>query len=952
MRYFTPFLIIPFAALVQSFGFAQDPPGIKWQQIQTDHYQIIFPEELSEEGNRVANTMEHVHQGISQSLEGKHRKIPILLSNRSVIPNGFVGQAPWMSEWYNIPLMVKEMGNTEWYRDLAVHEGRHMVQTNYMNRGVSRVLGLVFGEATQSLYTRFLVPGWYWEGDAVGIETAFTHSGRGRSAYFNRTARALILEGKQFNYRQALYGSFKEDYPGHYELGYYLTRHLKHEYGKDAWPEIIGGTMHWPFTLNPIFPFSRAMKKTTGSTLPQIYRETFFNLEKYWSQRLDQTEESPAEILSPQTKIKTNYLYPAMTPKGEVIALKTGLGDVPTLIKIVGGKETILTKLPSSVNLFGYHSNGRQAVWSAYDPDKRWTKLSWANIRLYDLETDQVRIITTKKRLFNPNISKDGQRITAITFSENRQCLLVILNAKTGAIIDQVEAPNGGLIMFPSWSKDGRKIVFTAQKYDGRAIYIYQPEKKQFETVKAESWMESFKPIFFRDFVIYESPLNGIDQLVAIHRTSQQEYQVTSRKFGASNAMITQDGRLLFNDYSSLGDAVALMDLSPNEWQKIPPGVKNPIQIPGGTNSASVYDDPIPNRVYEVVDYTPSANIFNFHSRYIFDDDLNPTLGVQSDNILGTMTFSGEMSYNQNEKTSTKRIKGTYKGYYPIFDFELSFGNRNVEFGPFTQKMENTNDTIQFKVNEKWRELTYDFGMTLQLKNQKKGITTQYAYSKVGTKYTRRSNTFYHFNFLKIPPNVRVTDSKKVSERDGTIIPVYIESGMISIDEKAPRDLGNPGWQIYGYLGGMPFGGLWQGQQSSLRFQHGMRGFGKHHFVSSLFQYERNKGDYVIPSKVPFPYGYKWHAFDSIWRVKIKYRMPLLYPDWSLPFGVSYLKRIQAGAFIDRATINDREAMLAIGAGITFETGGFFDIKFPLPITINYYYHPNTGKSGIRLDFE
>jgi hypothetical protein len=44
--------------------------------------------------------------------------------------------------------------------------------------------------------------------------------------------------------------------------------------------------------------------------------------------------------------------------------------------------------------------------------------------------------------------------------------------------------------------------------------------------------------------------------------------------------------------------------------------------------------------------------------------------------------------------------------------------------------------------------------------------------------------------------------------------------------------------------------------------------------------------------------------------------------------------------------------MMAVGGGITFESAGFFDIKFPIPFTINYYYQPETGKSGIQLDFE
>ncbi len=953
MWYLNQFSINSSLLVLISFIFAQDPPGIEWKQIQTDHYRIIFPVELTPEGNRVANAMEHIHGGISESLAGKHRKIPILLSNRGAVPNGFVTQAPWMSEWYNVPLMRKEMGSTEWYRDLALHEGRHMVQTDFMNSGVNRFLGLVFGEGTQSLYTGFLVPSWYWEGDAVGIETNLTQSGRGRTSFFSRTSRGLLMAGQQFDYRQAFYGSYKEDYPGHYELGYFLTSHVKREFGKNAWQEIIRGTMRWPFTINPVFPLSRSMKKTTGLSLIQNYHDTFNDLEKFWSQQLDQVDESPAEIRSPATKIKTSFLYPALTPKGEIIALKNGLGDVPTLVKIVNGEEKELTKISSSANVFGFHTNGRQAVWSAYDPDKRWTKRSWANIRVFDIETGITRIITSKKRLYNPNISRDGKQITAVSFSATRQCQLVIIDSGTGEIMDRKEAPNGGLIMFPSWSEDGLEIVLTSQKFDGRAIYIYHTKNRQFETLKTESWMEVFKPVFYKNFVIYESPIQGIDNMVAIHRGDKREFQVTARKIGAYNPFVTYDNRLLFNDYSFRGDAVALMALNPDQWLEIPSSRENPIQGPYGNLVAeSIFDKPFPNDSHQISDYKPSANIFNFHSRYIFDNEFNPTLGIQSDNILGTVSIGGELIFNQNEETKTTKIKGVYRSLYPILEFELGFGDRNVRYGPFTQWVENINDSVTFSVNEKWHESVFDFGGTLPLKNQKMGIRTRYTYAKIGAKYTHRANTFYHYNFSKIPPKVRVKDKEEQKDRNGSTMPLYIESGMIIIDEKSPRDLGNSGWQFYSYLGGAPFGGLRKGRQISMRIQHGRRGLGKHHFISSLFQYEKNEGDYIFPAKVTFPYGYNWYMSDSIWRVKAKYRMPLLYPDWVLPFGVSYLKRIQAGVFVDKVSVKGQESMLAIGAGITFETGGFFDVKFPIPITINYYYHPNSGKSGIQLDFE
>ena len=48
--------------------YGQDPPSIKWNQINTENYQLIFPRELNQEGLRVANTLEHVHSAINKTL--------------------------------------------------------------------------------------------------------------------------------------------------------------------------------------------------------------------------------------------------------------------------------------------------------------------------------------------------------------------------------------------------------------------------------------------------------------------------------------------------------------------------------------------------------------------------------------------------------------------------------------------------------------------------------------------------------------------------------------------------------------------------------------------------------------------------------------------------------------------------------------------------------------------
>ena len=72
-----------------------------------------------------------------------------------------------------------------------------------------------------------------------------------------------------------------------------------------------------------------------------------------------------------------------------------------------------------------------------------------------------------------------------------------------------------------------------------------------------------------------------------------------------------------------------------------------------------------------------------------------------------------------------------------------------------------------------------------------------------------------------------------------------------------------------------------------------------------------------------------------------------------LLWGVSYLKRVQGKLFIDGMdTDQSNNLQMSIGTGFIFDLGGFFDIVFPLSISLNYYYQPQTGNGGIQFEFE
>jgi hypothetical protein len=150
----------------QIFSAEQNPPSIKWLQINSTNFQIIYPTELEIEAQRMANTLEHVVGAVSKSLNTKPRKISILLQNQSLISNGFVQLAPRRSEFFTTS--PQNIDFQDWLNSLAIHELRHVVQFDKLNPNLKAPF---FEELALAIFGISLPP-WFFEGDAVGIETA------------------------------------------------------------------------------------------------------------------------------------------------------------------------------------------------------------------------------------------------------------------------------------------------------------------------------------------------------------------------------------------------------------------------------------------------------------------------------------------------------------------------------------------------------------------------------------------------------------------------------------------------------------------------------------------------------------------------------------------------------------------------------------------------------------
>ena len=194
-------------------------------QINTDTARIIFPSGLDSQANRIANIVHRMAAKRPLRLGDQLRKVDIVLQNLTTIPNGYVGLGPFRSEFFLTPPMNSfEQGTIPWNDQLAIHEYRHVQQYNNFNRGLSRLMRVLFGEEGLALAINASIPDWFFEGDAVHQETVLTRQGRGRLPLFQNAWPTLWREGKNYSWMKIRNGSLKDYVPGHYHRGNHLSR--------------------------------------------------------------------------------------------------------------------------------------------------------------------------------------------------------------------------------------------------------------------------------------------------------------------------------------------------------------------------------------------------------------------------------------------------------------------------------------------------------------------------------------------------------------------------------------------------------------------------------------------------------------------------------------------------------------------------------------------------------
>ncbi|CAN5382733.1 hypothetical protein BH10BAC4_BH10BAC4_02800 [soil metagenome] len=922
------FLIYFQSSAQESVNQETNAPGIEWYQLNTPNFRILYPLGFEGQAQRVANNMETIREPEAKTMGVLPKRISIILQNNSSLSNGFVTWAPKRSEFYTMPSQnYNFVGTNDWLTLLSSHEYRHMVQFQRSITGFNKFFYYIFGQQATAGLAFAAAPQWFWEGDAVATETAFTHSGRGRIPNFDLVFRTNIMEGRTFNYHKQYLRSYKNNIPNHYVLGYNMVSYLRKKTGDpEIWEKVTGRSWSVPFIP---FAFSNALKKETGMYVKDLFKEMAAARKKDYEAAINDIQITPFETITKRKSTAyTDYSFPQPLENGKILVVKSGIGDIEQLVVIGQDGEEGKRFVQGIINDAGMLSaTNQRVVWNEFRYDPRWVVRSYSVIKGYDFGSKEARVISKHSRYSAASLSPDGYQVATIETSVEYKVKLVILDYLSGRIIKEFSNPDNDLLAMPRWTDDGKSILLLKTNSKGKTITKVDVGTDTQTDLVPFSQENIGYPIAYKNYVLFNSPISGIDNIYAINLDTQEKFQVTSSKYAAYNPAVSKDGKTLYyNNQSRDGLDVVKIAFDPTTWKKL-----EPVASPNSFYQHLVEQEGNPDlfngiiqKTFESKRYHRASGMFNPHSwgPYFVNSLTTARLGIASQDILSTTTLNAGYIYDINERAGGWQASMSYQGQYPILDVSVAQSDRSVNEGDYQFLVVNgTDSTLTSRnITFKWEEQNIEAGLRIPL------ITTTskyYGNFSVGNSagLTHVTSFRNNINADRVIPSF-IQDGKLKNAYTfynyvgpGNLLYNHFSMSGYRLLKQSRRDI-NSKWGQSFYLNAYntPYGGDYSGSQFSFYTSLYFPGFAKHHSIWGYWGYQKTQinrsfiaadgtsvidnSDYLFRNQIPLPRGQSVRRFQDFYIMSANYSLPLWYPDISIG-PLLNVQRVRANLFFD-----------------------------------------------------
>lgn len=896
-------LLLLLLSAIQAQQFGGNSPAIRWNAVDVHKHRIIFPQGQQTAAQRIASLIASVDAIPDSSIGFKRRPIDIVLQKETTLSNGYVGLAPFRSEFYlTPPANPFDQGSLPWVDQLALHEYRHVMQYSNYNRGLAKVFSILLGQQGQAFANALTIPDWFFEGDAVTQETVFSRQGRGRLPSFFNGYRSLWEANANYRYSKLRNGSLKHYVPGHYDLGYQLVTYGREQYGETFWKQVTDDAA----TMKGLFyPLQKSIRKHTGDQYPQFVAKA-----------LEHNKAKLTEGSGKQQPTGTfrEELNPVVTENGDLLYIGYSFKKIPAFfIRTAGSERRIRIKDRTLDHYFSY-ANGK-ILYAAYRPDTRWSWKDYSELQLVDISSGSQERITKSTKYFSASLSPKADSIVAVYNQPGENVSLHLLTA-TGQFLKTIPNPEGYYFVHPVFANS--EVIAAARNEKGEmALLAIDPVSGTSRIVVPWANTVLGYPYWNDGRVFFTASSEGKDRLFVVKsdgtglailensqslQTAAGQYQPTVSGDSIRWMQFTANGHKIVGD--RIGDnakaiqtAVSIND--PLQLKYLPSERNNIPELTTEMDSTAINP------------YPKTTKLFRFHSWLPYYEDPEFSFSIMSQNTLNTLQSDLSFTYNQNEGFKKIGVSGTYGGWFPYLTTGLNYTiDRRGIF---------ENKTIY------WNETELSLGARLPL-NLSKGRSIRYL--------TAGSQIFFSKAYFREPEKAEL----------GSPEYYYLNHSVVfSNQSQSAKQQFNP-----------PFA-----QTLRLHYRHTLNLFSSRQFLASsnLYfpgffanhsivlnlagQWRDSTNGLRFSNEMPFARGYYDQNYYRSLKWGINYAFPICYPDIGA-FQIIYLLRLRANLFYDQGYALDLQLLKSKQQEIFRSTGVEFtvDTKWwnQLPVSFGIRY--------------
>ena len=672
--------------------------SLRWSYTDTPDYRIIYPVGMDSLAFRYGMLLQQYRYDVGRSAgylpnQFFSKPWPVVIHPFSGESNGAVVSAPRRMEIFTMPDPYNQLSTLPWENLLAIHENRHVAQSQAGYLGFWNWLYWPFGEIGPAIVTNAYSNDAMLEGDAVVAETALSESGRGRTADFLNYYRVAFDNGDYRDWYRWRYGSLTRFTPDHYALGYLTIAGVRTAYDAPMFMSDYLSRITRP--IKGITALDKTVQQYSHKNLKYTWPELIAYYKTIWAE--DDELRGPfqeMQVLTPEKHGYTVYRGAvAVSNNHRILAVRVGLNTDPQLVEISSHGIKALRPFNADSRLV-YSEHTKSIYWSEEVPDPRWEMQQSVRIRRMNLVNHSITNFTKKGRFVNPAISPDGRQLAAIEYPTTGGGRAVVFDIDTGEEIKSISAPEGFQFTEPAFWNG--KLVVAATSADGAGLYITDFSKIQTVMAPAQAKVRNLQTR--PDGIYLSSDRNGTNEIYCFNPDTRKLVRKTNTKYGATEpfflgeemyfSALQPTGRLLSKADGDLSVAVD------------PSKVYNYAIADELTRQEdSMRSTPMPADIMVKFtapqEYKRLRNLFHIHSWLPFYYNTDAFNATYSEYTWQTLAFGATAFYQNLSGTASGTLgvslhKGVnkdklglgvhgrmkYTGLYPVFDFALDIGDR------------------------------------------------------------------------------------------------------------------------------------------------------------------------------------------------------------------------------------------------------------------------------------